>query len=473
MQILSRRGFLSIAALLGVGTLGGVMAACGPAATPTPAPAKPVEAPKPAAEAPKPAAEATKPSVPAAAAPSGAVAPVTLRFNNRTGREAEIFDEMAKVFREKRPNIEIKNESFPGANQEYFQKMALLVAGGTEGDLVWMSSIEGFYDFASRNAWLPVDDLVAKDKVELGQWYKAAVDMMSVEGKMYGLPLWSHPSITGLFYNGDLFDQAKLKPPDGQQSFEQHAELARQLTKRAADGKAEVFGFNPATGYYNGHGQVILAFGGEMISKDGKQMTYDQPAVREALQWMADLYVKHKVAPVPGTDDAGQLQANGKLAMWASGVWGSWASKQWKFTNWGATLTPKGKSGKYGAMLQTDANPISKRSKNVDAAWEFHKFMCSEPAGKILRDGTYVPSSRPDIYESPEAKANKGLAPFAAALREAVPLPKPANYRLRELEIAINQVMGNLWLGKMTVDEVTKEVNRVGQQILDKPAGAA
>jgi hypothetical protein len=33
--------------------------------------------------------------------------------------------------------------------------------------------------------------------------------------------------------------------------------------------------------------------------------------------------------------------------------------------------------------------------------------------------------------------------------------------------------MSNLWLGKMSVDEVTKEVNRVGQQILDKPAGAA
>ena len=124
-------------------------------------------------------------------------------------------------------------------------------------------------------------------------------------------------------------------------------------------------------------------------------------------------------------------------------------------------------------MLQTDANPISKRSKNVDPAWEFHKFACSQPAGMILLDKTYVPSSRPDIYESPKATANKGLAPFAAALREAVPLPKPANYRLRELEIAINQVMTNLWLGKMSVDEVTKEVNRVGQQILDKPAGAA
>src|SRR5205085_2481968 len=200
MQILSRRGFLSAAALLGVGTFGGVLAACGSAATPTPAPAKaveapkPTEAPKPAAEPTKPAAAATNPSAPAAAAPAGAAAPVTLRFNNRTGVEAEIFTDMAKAFQEKNPNVSIKNESFAGANQEYFQKMAVLIAGGTEGDLVWMSSIEGFYDYAARNVWLPVNDLVARDKIDFGQWYKSAVDMMSLGGKMYGLPLWSHPS---------------------------------------------------------------------------------------------------------------------------------------------------------------------------------------------------------------------------------------------------------------------------------------
>lgn len=94
--------------------------------------------------------------------------------------------------------------------------------------------------------------------------------------------------------------------------------------------------------------------------------------------------------------------------------------------------------------------------------------MTGSDAGKILLDHDYVASSRPEIYNSPAAQAKKGLAPFAKALQEATALPLPANYRLRELEIAINQVMDNLWLGKMTVDQVTAEVNRAGQQILDK-----
>src|SRR6266852_4895891 len=161
--------------------------------------------------------------------------------------------------------------------------MAVLIAGGTEGDLVWMSSIEGFYDYASRNVWLPVNDLVARDKVDPGQWYKSAVDMMSLGGKMYGLPLWSHPSVVGLFYNQDLLDKEGIKVT-ADLTFDKLTQMAKQLTKRTSDGKADQFGYNPGRGYYNGHGQVILAYGGDMISKDGKKMTYDEPAVKEALQ---------------------------------------------------------------------------------------------------------------------------------------------------------------------------------------------
>ena len=48
----------------------------------------------------------------------------------------------------------VASQYFTPNNQEYFQKVAVLIAGGTQGDLVWMSSIEGYYDYASRGTWL-------------------------------------------------------------------------------------------------------------------------------------------------------------------------------------------------------------------------------------------------------------------------------------------------------------------------------
>jgi multiple sugar transport system substrate-binding protein len=445
----TRRSFVIVAA----GTTSAMLlAACGQAAAP-PATAPP----------------AAQPTAPAAAATTAPAKQSTeIRFNHRTGKEDEIFVQMEKVFNQTHPEITFKNEQFSGANQEYFQKMAVLIAGGTEGDLIWMSSIEGLYDYASRDVWRALDDLIARDKVDASQWFKAAVDMMSLGGKTYGLPLWSHPSVVGLFYNQDLLDKEGIKLTSGL-SFDQLLGYAKQLTKQSG-GKTDQYGFEPQRGYFNGVGQVILAFGGQMISPDGKKMTFSQPPAKAALQWMSDTYNTAKVAPIPGSIDDTQLIVNSKLAMWSNGVWGYWSASEWKF-NWGATITPKGPGGTHGAMLQTDTIPISKRSKNVDAAWLFEQFTAGKDASSILLDNNYVPPSRGDILNDSKAKSIKGLQPFLDGLSEAVALPKPANYRLRELEIAINQVTDNLWLGKMSVDDVAAAVDKAGQEVLDKPAG--
>jgi ABC-type glycerol-3-phosphate transport system substrate-binding protein len=451
---LTRRSFVQTVA---GATSAVLLAACGQAAPP------PTAAP-PAAQ---PAAPAAATPVPAATTPPTKQT-TEVRFNHRTGQEDTIFVQMEKTFNQMHPEITFKNEQYSGANQEYFQKMAVLIAGGTEGDLIWMSSIEGFYDYASRDVWLAVDDLIARDKVDAGQWFKAAVDMMSVGGKTYGLPLWSHPSVVGLFYNQDLVDKEGIKI-SGDLTYDQLLGYAKQLTKQSG-GKTDQYGFEPQRGYFNGIGQVILAYGGKIISDDGKKMTFSEPPAKAALKWMSDVYNTAKVAPIPGTADDTQLIVNSKLATWSNGVWGYWSASAWKF-NWGAAIMPKGPGGTHGSMLQTDTIPISKRSKNVDASWLFQQFTASKDASPILLDNNYVTSSRADILNDPKAKAVKGLQPFLAGLSEAVALPKPANYRLRELEIAINQVTDNLWLGKMTVDEVAAAVDKAGQEVLDKPAG--
>jgi ABC-type glycerol-3-phosphate transport system substrate-binding protein len=223
----TRRGFVQAAA--GATSIA-LLAACGQAAPP------PTAAPA-----------ATQPAAPAAATPvpAATTAPAKqateVRFNHRTGQEDTIFVQMEKTFNQTHPEITFKNEQYSGANQEYFQKMAVLIAGGTEGDLIWMSSIEGFYDYASRDVWLPVDDLIARDKVDPGQWFKAAVDMMSVGGKTYGLPLWSHPSVVGLFFNQDLVDKEGIKI-SGDLTYDQLLGYAKQLTKQSG-GKTDQYGF--------------------------------------------------------------------------------------------------------------------------------------------------------------------------------------------------------------------------------------
>jgi multiple sugar transport system substrate-binding protein len=393
---------------------------------------------------------------------------VTLKLNGRTGPEQEMFEKLIATFAETHPEIKIEGEYFAGANQEYFQKVAVLFAGGNPGDLVWLSSLEGYYDYAARDSLYAVDDFITKDAIDGSEWYPAAWDMMEVEGKRYGLPLWSHPSIVGLYYNQDLLDEAGVGIPDETWDTDKLASAAESLTKLSGR-TYEQMGYYPATQFFNGLSQVIPSFGGQVLSDDGKTITIDTPEAKAALQWLQDLFVKSKVSPPPGQQDIGQIMSSGKGAMRSGGYWDRWAAETtWEF-NWGMAPMPKGPAGTNGAMLQTDAFAISAGTQYAEAAWEFEKIATSHEAGMILWDSNYIPGSRPDVWEDPSVMENKIHAIWIKAMQEAAPLRYPANYRLREFEIAMDQVLGNLWLGNRSVDEAVAEATTTGQEILDKP----
>jgi multiple sugar transport system substrate-binding protein len=395
---------------------------------------------------------------------------VELKLNARTGSEQQIFEGFISQFSEQNPNIKITGQYFSPDNQEYFQKIAVLIAGGTAGDLIWISSIEGYYDYASRGTWRALDDYITKDAIDNTQWYDAAVSMLKVGDASYALPLWSHPSIVGLYYNKDLFDQNGLAIPDDTWTTDNLADAAVKLTKRTGD-TADLLGYAPAVGFFNGLCQVIPSFGGHPISADGKTMTFTEDASKAAIQWLVDLFVTNKVTPTAGSTydtNNGTLMSSQKMAMMANGYWGRWGAKStWEF-NWGVAPMAKGPAGTSGAMLQTDSVPLNKSTKHPDEAWAFHKFLSTKDAGMFLWQQNYLPGSRPDVWEDPTLMADEGHAVYAKLMKEAAPLYYPANYRFREFEVAINQEMTKAWLGDASVDEAIASATKSGQDILDQ-----
>ena len=200
-------------------------------------------------------------------APAAGQAQGTIRFMFRAGPEEKGFEAITKVFRERNPNVEVITEPTAGGHES---KMLIQTAAGTEPDLMWTASIGNLYDFVAYDAWLPLDAYAKRDKISLDQWYPAAVETMREDGILWALPLWSHPSITGLYYNKDKFDQAGLDYPNENWTQDQLLEAAQQLTKRGASGEAkdQQWGYRPLTGYYNGFLQDIWAAGGSALNKE-------------------------------------------------------------------------------------------------------------------------------------------------------------------------------------------------------------
>src|SRR5262249_59591666 len=120
----------------------------------------------------RPAAAAAPTPVPAAAKPaSGAV--TTIRVNYRIGDKPEVFEKAWPKFMQDNPDIKIVGEPISfGAYDEYFAKLASMMAADNLGDVVWVSAGSGpFMSQVFKGFFRPVDELIAGAKYDLSVFY--------------------------------------------------------------------------------------------------------------------------------------------------------------------------------------------------------------------------------------------------------------------------------------------------------------
>jgi multiple sugar transport system substrate-binding protein len=514
--VISRRFLLD--GLIGAGTAA-LLAACGGAsptattaskpadkpagAAPTTAPAaKPAEAKPAAAEPTKPAADAAKPTAAAAptaagaaaTTPAGASAPapakplaggqkITMRIHGRStsvvpgGVEGDLFGVHLDKWKAANPNVEVKIEPYPPAQEEYGPKILSLHMAGTIGDVVWSATGSGSFQYlASAGVVEPLDDYVKRDNLDLNQWLPNMLKLLMISdagqgsGKLYGLPLLAHQNPNIIFYNKTLFEKAGVKPPTETTTLDELVEIARKMTTKAPDGRPDVYGYLPARGQYNTMVVQVRRFGGELLSQDGKKAQYASPEAKQALQWMWDLHHTHKVTPTPASGSTAELFNTGKLAM-SEGIGAdrnTYAAT--KNFEWDATLTAKGPTGVRGSMYTGDAYVLPSQSKQKDAGWEMVKWFTNKEAGLLMCKSIAICGARPDVYSDPSVKDLRLQPLFNKAVEEALPFRGPANLRQVQLNDTTGQVLGRLWTGDAKPDDAfLNEANTKIQQVLDQP----
>jgi multiple sugar transport system substrate-binding protein len=494
----TRREFLRLSSL-GVASAA-LLAACGgapasptaapakPAAEPTKpaapaattAPAKPAEPTKPAAAATaapaKPAAEAT---VPAVIKPAAGSKGITLRYHSRTGSEADTLNERLPEFADKF-GIEVKPEQFPG--NEYYQKVQTLIAGNQVGDVLWMALSIGWPIWGATGVLQPVDDFVNQEKFDTSVYYKAAIDQLIYQGKLYALPFKLQPGQMGIYYNANAFQEAGVKEPTMDMTFDDLLNLAKSLTKASGD-RVERFGFLPwlSSGDNPGGWQMTVhyarAFGAELLDAEGKKSQLTDPKFKQAITWVYDAIFKHKVAPSLKqiTGDVDAMFVAGAGAMFQSGSWTKSVPTRVKdkFTV-KDVLMPKGPSGKRGSQAIADAIGMSAKTKNPKEAWELTKFLTDKETGIRLGEGrggaSGTSGGRKDVFEDARLKANPLHPVWIEAIAIAEPPRYAANFRTQEYNQVLWQKLTALFVGdEQPTDKFFQELDVAVQQVLDLP----
>ena len=297
---------------------------------------------------------------PEASTPDG-TEQVTITYSNfisNGGNEANL-DAIVAAFEKDNPGINVEVKTLPYS--DYFTVLQTDIAGGTVADVFDIG-------FANYRIYQANGVLAPLASVDTSVYQKSLADAYATDSTQYALP--SSFSNVVLFYNKDLFDAAGVSYPTQNWTWADEKEAALKLT----DTDKGIWGDYQPISYHEYYKSVAQA-GGSFLNGDA--VGFNSPAGIAAANWLVEKSgtVMPTAEQGSGTPDFdSQLFAQGKLAMWHTGIWNFAALKDTTFA-WDIEVEP-GDVQKASAMF-SNALAVSAGSKNQEAATKWAQYMSS------------------------------------------------------------------------------------------------
>ncbi len=254
--------------------------------------------------------------------------PVNLNFFNRGGEYVfQTMDLQIAEFKKIHPTWTFELNSVAGYSHQ--EALLMMLAAGTGPDC-WFDSVRTTGMLARKGVVLPIDDYLSASPVfKFEDFTDNTFSCQTFDGKIWGIP-WDSGALL-LFYNKNLFDEAKVEYPDPAKwmTWDEVIELAKQLTFDLDGNTPNDAGFDPArVRQYGllpdtGHGRQTYMWSNnaEIIEAD-MTMPIDTPEFIEAMNWLADLGLKHYVSPSAKYQTAQEIVLPSlNVAMEHGGVW--------------------------------------------------------------------------------------------------------------------------------------------------------
>ncbi|KUP25535.1 sugar ABC transporter substrate-binding protein [Paenibacillus sp. DMB5] len=393
--------------------------------------------------------------------------------------EGNTTQKVADRFNASQDKIEVEVQAIPWEN--YMTKLNTLATAGQlpdtgmlkeDGVIQWSSEgmlndVSAMYEGSDSK---PLDSLAYKHKGNTVA-YAAANEILL------------------LYYNKDMFDKAGVAYPpavlDQAWTWDEFVETAKKLT-------IDKNGKHPGENGFDEQGIVqfgasvenlpwqleawALSNGGGFYSEDGSEVRIGEDASMEAIQRVADLYLKDHVAPlsVGQTDDGIQRTViAGTVAMATNGQWNvgtSLNSAKEEGLNYGVAVLPYMKD--KVTISTGGANVVFSQTKHPKEAMEWLKWYNSEENNwELISSGIWMPTL--DKWYKDETLTRKWVEnpnfPPYDEYKSAVvdyaqsPAARPAawfytNYTT-DFNTLLGSVLGDVWTGKTTAKEaITKNL---------------
>jgi len=408
----------------------------------------------------------------AACAPAATPTPsnVTLTFYYPVavaGPITQVIDGYIQKFQAANPNIKV-NAVLSGGYPDTLTKIQTTIkGGGTPPDVAVLLSTD-LYSLVDSDAVQPLDDFVkaAGGDSFTSDFFPAYLANSNYQGHIWSLPFQRSTPV--LYYNKDLFKAAGLDPAKPPTNYQEMVDAAKKLTK--ADGSQWGIEISSDGIPYWLFQSFVIGNGTNVVGKAANKVTFNDPQVAAALQDFADLGSKHKVMPADVLLWANMPNdfVNGKAAM----IWHSSGSltnilKQAKFdVGVSYTVGEKGFGAATGGgnIYMLKGIPAA----NQAAAWKFIQFMTSTDiqADWSINTG-YIPGRQ-------SAMSSQAMKDYIAKTPQAAVAPAGLKYAGAELaahnnaqiQKALGDAVQSVLTGKASAADALKAAQTQADQIL-------
>lgn len=318
----------------------------------------------------------------------GAAEPVVLRVGTGdSGAGLTPHREIIARFEAENPDITVELEPVEGS--DYYATLFAQIEQGNPPDLLQIGD-DAVPRFVAAGALVALDEhLDGEYPLDPGIYLPGVLGPGRWEGHQYLLPKDFSP--LAVYYNKALFDQLGVPYPKSGWTWEEFLATAQALTRDSdGDGATDIWGVQLPATWPAGFEYWAAAAGGTLVGPDGASFAghLDSPQTTAALQFYADLYHRHKVAPPPADIAAfgggNQEFAEGRAAMQLFGRWPQLNYRANEKIELGVVGVPAG--AERANILLWGGLGIAAQSKHQEAAWRFLRFYAGEEGAQVWKD---------------------------------------------------------------------------------------
>jgi ABC-type glycerol-3-phosphate transport system substrate-binding protein len=401
----------------------------------------------------------------APAAPAASLAPAQIEFLGRApGVYEQTFVDLNRTFGQRHPHLTVSYAHEAGNFDEKYQT---LIAAGQQPD-VFFSSNAGFKYYVARGVTVFLDDLARKDRDFRESDYEPYwMELVKYKKRLAALPY--DPGAFVNYVNKNHFQKAGLRSWDTRSpvTWEEVLEACRRLV---AGSGGDTTQWAIEADFGRAWWQIPRQWGVlDVYEGDDHKLKLDDPQALQALQWLADLRARHRVAKPAGAAGTPFTFQAGNLSIQTQGVqvvgFGTYRALE---DDWDWVPLPTFQGKKRVGMALASPTIMGATTRSKDASWALMKFLAGPDAQAIaLERGISQPMLKAHRNHPAFARNKPPSTPDVPLNETQYAVPPPMGPTYLEVNAVMSRVMDPVYRGEQTAAQAIQAAQPEFKKILE------